>query len=58
MPICRECKEEVDELVAVKIAGKTKKLCADCSDRAREEGSIAEESEAVVQRMMGYKGRR
>jgi hypothetical protein len=42
----------------VKVAGKTKKMCEDCADRAREEAEVAEQSEAVVQGMMGFKGRR
>ena len=58
MPTCRECQDEVDKLVSVKVDGKVQKLCADCADRAREEGEVAEASEAVVQNMMGYKGRR
>jgi hypothetical protein len=58
MPTCRECDEEVDKLVSVKVDGKTKKLCEDCADRARESEEIAEQSEAVVQQMMGFKGRR
>ena len=58
MPTCRECNDEVDKLVSVKVAGKVRKLCADCADRAREEGEIAEASEGVVQSMMGFKGRR
>jgi hypothetical protein len=58
MAECRECKDEVDRLVSVKIAGKVKKLCEDCADRLREEGEIAEASEGEVQRMMGFKGRR
>jgi len=58
MPTCKECSEEVDQLVTVKVAGKAKKLCEDCADRAREAGEIAEASEAVVQNMMGFKGRR
>jgi hypothetical protein len=58
VPTCKECDSEVDKLVSVKIAGKTKKLCEDCADRAREEAEVAEESEAVVQNMMGFKGRR
>ncbi len=58
MPTCRECKDEVAKLVAVKIAGKAQKLCADCADRARETGEIAEASETVMQGMMGFKGRR
>lgn len=58
MAVCKGCGEEVDALVSVKVAGKAKKLCEDCADRAREEGEIAEESERVVQGMMGYKGRR
>jgi hypothetical protein len=58
MPTCKGCGNEADALVSVKVAGKTKKLCEDCADRAREEGEIAEQSEAVVQNMMGFKGRR
>ena len=58
MPLCRGCDEEVDKLVSVKIEGKVKKLCEDCADRAREEAEVAEASEAVVQNMMGYKGKR
>jgi hypothetical protein len=58
MPVCKECEDEVDALVSVKIDGKTKKLCEDCADRAREKAEIAEQSESVVQGMMGFKGRR
>ena len=58
MPVCKGCENEVDTLVRVKVAGKTKKLCEDCVDRAREEVEIAEASESVVQNMMGFKGRR
>lgn len=58
MPLCKGCGEEVDELISVKIGGKARKLCEDCADRAREQGEIAEQSEAVVQEMMGFKGRR
>ena len=58
MPTCRECENEVEKLVSVKVAGKAKKMCEDCADRAREEAQIAEESESVVQNMMGFKGRR
>lgn len=58
MPLCKGCDEEVDALVTVKVAGRAKKLCEDCADRAREEAEIAEASESVVQQMMGFKGRR
>ena len=58
MPVCRECKDDVDELVSVKIHGKRQRLCEDCADRAREEAEIAEASESVIQDMMGFKGRR
>jgi ribosome-binding protein aMBF1 (putative translation factor) len=58
MPVCKSCGEEADSLVSVKVAGKAKKLCEDCADRAREEAEVAEQSEAVVQGMMGFKGRR
>ncbi|MBL8600282.1 MAG: hypothetical protein JNK72_00005 [Myxococcales bacterium] len=58
MAVCKGCENEVDKLVSVKVAGRAKKLCEDCADRAREEAEIAESSESVVQGMMGFKGRR
>ena len=58
MAECRECNNDVDKLVSVKVAGKAKKMCEDCADRLREAGEIAEASESVMQGMMGFKGRR
>jgi hypothetical protein len=58
MPTCRECNNEVETLKGVKVSGKTKKMCEDCADRLVAEGEIAEQSESVVQDMMGFKGRR
>jgi len=58
MATCKQCGDEVEALVSVKVGGKTKKLCEDCADRAREQAEVAEQSEAVVQNMMGFKGRR
>jgi hypothetical protein len=59
MPTCRECNDDdVEKLVSVKVNGTARKVCADCADRLREEGEIAEASESVVQNMMGFKGRR
>ena len=58
MPECRECKDEVARLVTVEVASKARTLCADCADRLREAGEIAEASESVMQGMMGFEGRR
>jgi hypothetical protein len=58
MPTCKQCENDVDQLVSVKVGGKNKKMCEDCADRAREEAEVAEASESVVQGMMGFKGRR
>lgn len=58
MPTCKQCDDEVDALVSVKVDGKAKKMCEDCADRAREQAEVAEASESVVQGMMGFKGRR
>lgn len=58
MPTCRECDDEVEELVKVKVGSKAMKVCEDCADRLREEQQVAEDSESVIQNMMGYKGRR
>lgn len=48
----------MDELFTVSLQGKRRKLCEDCVDQAREQEEIAEQSEAVVQQMMGFQGRR
>lgn len=58
MPECKECGDDVETLVTVKIGKTSKKLCEDCADRAREQDEIAEASEGVIQDMMGFKGRR
>lgn len=58
MPACRSCKDEVDELVSVKLDGRRIEVCEDCAERIAEETEIAEMSESVVQDMMGFKGRR
>lgn len=58
MPVCKGCGEEVDELASVTVAGKKNKLCEDCAEAAQADDRIAEESEAVVQKMMDFKGRR
>jgi hypothetical protein len=58
MPVCKGCGEDADELVSVTVDGKKKKLCEDCAEQAEAQETIAKESEAVVQGMMGFKGRR
>ncbi len=58
MPECRECKDEVDEVFSFKQGKRSIKVCEDCRDRLQEEADIAEESESVIQGMMGFKGRR
>ena len=58
MPKCKECGDDVDEVVKIRVDGRLRAFCEDCADRIREEMEIAEESEAVVQDMMGFKGRR
>lgn len=58
VPECKSCGEEVDELVSIKVNGKTKRLCEGCADQENAEQAIKQESEAVVQNMMGFKGRR
>jgi protein-arginine kinase activator protein McsA len=58
MPICKECGDEAETLVAVRVGRKLVKLCEDCADRLREAAEIAEESEGVVRNMMGFTGKR
>jgi ribosome-binding protein aMBF1 (putative translation factor) len=58
VPECKTCGEEAEELVTVKVDGKNKRLCESCADQVNAEEAVKEESEAVVQNMMGFKGRR
>jgi protein-arginine kinase activator protein McsA len=58
VPQCKACGEEADELVIVKADGKTKRLCESCAEQHNEQEAIKQDSEAVVQNMMGFKGRR
>jgi ribosome-binding protein aMBF1 (putative translation factor) len=58
MPVCKECGEKVDELVRVRVGGRARRVCEECAEVLQEQEQIAEESEAVVQQMMGYRGRR
>lgn len=57
MPTCKECDDEVDSLVKVKVGKKVLRLCEDCADRVREELEIAGEAEGAMRDMMGYKGK-
>jgi len=58
MPQCKSCGEDAEELVSVKVNGKTKRVCESCADLENEQEAIRQDSEAVVQNMMGFKGRR
>jgi hypothetical protein len=58
MAVCHECDNEVESLKTVKVGTKKKKMCEDCADRLAQDAAVAEESEAVVQQMMGFKGKR
>ncbi len=58
MAVCHECDNEVDALKTVKVGTKKKKMCEDCADRLAQDEAVAEESEAVVQQMMGFTGKR
>lgn len=58
VPLCKSCGEDADELVQVEVNGRKKRVCESCAEQANEQESIAQESEAVVQNMMGFKGRR
>lgn len=55
---CKGCGEDVDELTAIKVNGKAKKLCEDCKSKVDEDGEIAASAESTMQGMMEFKGRR
>jgi ribosome-binding protein aMBF1 (putative translation factor) len=58
MAICKSCGDETDELVTLIISGKRRRVCDDCAAEARTQDDIAEQSEAAVQQLLGFKGRR
>ena len=57
MPICKQCGEEADELHAVKVQTRKKKLCEECIDMLHEEGEIEDAALEAMQQMMGYSGK-
>jgi protein-arginine kinase activator protein McsA len=54
---CKQCGEEVEALVSVKVGSKRRKVCEECADKLREDGEIAEAATGAMQQMMEYKGR-
>ncbi len=58
MPVCKRCGDEAEQLVTVKVDGKKQKVCESCAEDLAAADAVAEESEAVVQRMMDFRGRR
>lgn len=54
---CKECGEDVDQLVKTRSEGKTVKVCEDCADRLAQDAEIGREAEGVIGRAMEYKGR-
>jgi hypothetical protein len=58
VPQCKSCGEDADELITVKLDGRKQRICESCADQANVEQTIREDSEAVVQNMMGFRGRR
>jgi ribosome-binding protein aMBF1 (putative translation factor) len=53
---CQECGEESEELTAVKVEGKTRKLCPECLELFEEKREIEAEAGRAMRGMMEYKG--
>lgn len=58
MASCKHCGEEDEDLMPVRINGKRIKLCEQCAEEIELAEEIAQASEAAIQQMMGFKGRR
>ncbi|MEO8182862.1 MAG: hypothetical protein ABI895_28855 [Deltaproteobacteria bacterium] len=58
MAQCKSCGEDADELITVTVDGKKRRLCESCADESNAQEAVKVESEAVVQKMMDFKGRR
>lgn len=54
---CKSCGEDVEELVVVKVDGKTRKVCEDCATRIAEQSEVAEAATGKMKEMMEYKGK-
>jgi ribosome-binding protein aMBF1 (putative translation factor) len=54
---CKQCGNEVEELRAVKVRGRTRKVCAECAELLQEETEIDDAALGAMRDMMGYKGR-
>jgi len=52
------CGEDSDELTSIKVDGRRKKVCEECAEELEHDAEMAEASEAAVQQMMGFTGRR
>ena len=55
---CKNCEEEVDELVTVQVGKRKLRVCEDCASSLREDEEVADAAEGAMQSMMEYKGRR
>jgi ribosome-binding protein aMBF1 (putative translation factor) len=58
MASCKNCGEDDEDLITLKVGGKRMKLCEECAEEIELDQELAEASEAAVQQMMGFKGRR
>lgn len=58
MPTCRICGQDADELLTVQVEGRKRRACEECAEQLQADAAILEESESVVQQMMGFQGRR
>ena len=56
MPKCQQCGEQADEVFAISVEGRRRKLCEECHEEAQEQAEIAAEAQGVMRNLMEYKG--
>lgn len=54
---CALCGDDVEELHAVRVQGKRRRVCEDCFDRVQEQEQIDDAALDAMGDMMGYRGR-
>ena len=53
---CKQCGEDVEELHAVRVRGRARRVCEECVERLEEEAEIEDGALGAMRDMMGYKG--
>jgi ribosome-binding protein aMBF1 (putative translation factor) len=54
---CKSCGNDVDELRAIQVRGRERRVCEECAERLAETAEIEDAATGAMREMMGYRGR-